>query len=138
MLQYEKETKMLKQLVALALAVALVQLSCVQMAMARTTTEKEMRFAEKIKAGVAKLGTGKEALVKVDLRDGTKLNGYLLEANENSFVVVDAKTGAATTVTYPQVKQVKGNNLSTGAKIAISIGIAVGLIVLLVATIGRS
>ena len=129
---------MFKQLVALALAVALVQLSCVQLAKARTTTEKEMRFAEKVKAGVGKLGTGKEALVKVKLRDGTKLNGYLLEANENSFVVVDSKTGEATSVTYPQVKQVKGNNLSTGAKIAISIGIAVGLIVLLVATIGRS
>ena len=51
---------------------------------------------------------GKGALVRVKLRDGTKLAGYVSEANENSFVIVDSKTGAATNVPYPQVKQVKG------------------------------
>ena len=35
------------------------------------------------------------------------------------------KTGGATEVPYPQVKSVKGNNLSTGAKIAIGVGIAI-------------
>jgi hypothetical protein len=34
--------------------------------------------------------------------------------------------------TYPQVKQVKGNNLSTGAKIAISVAIIVGIIALVI------
>ena len=129
---------MWKQLVALFLAVVLVQLTCGRIISAHTLHEKEVQDAEKVKAGISKLGTGKEALVRVKLRDGTKLNGYVSEANEDNFVVVDSKTGNATTVPYPQVKQVKGNNLSTGAKIAISIGIAVGLIVLLVATIGRS
>ena len=46
---------MFKQLVALALAVALVQLSCVQMAMARTTAEKEMRLPKRSKQASASL-----------------------------------------------------------------------------------
>ncbi len=129
---------MFRQLMALTLAVVLIQLTCGQLAMAHTPAEKEARFAEKVKAGIAKLGTGKKALVKIKLQDGTKLNGYVREANENTFVVIDSRTGDATTVPYPQVKQVKGNNLSSGAKIAITIGIAVGLILLLVATVGRS
>ena len=47
--------------------------------------------------------------------------------DEERFTVTD-KTGAATSVAYPQVKSVQGNNLSTGAKIAIGVGIAAALI----------
>ena len=32
------------------------------------------------------------------------------------------------TIAYPQVKSVKGNNLSTGAKIAIGVGIVAAII----------
>src|SRR5205807_8424139 len=99
---------MFKQILALTLAVMLVQLTGSARVIARTPTEKDARFVEKVKAGIAKLGTGKDALVKVKLRDGTKLSGYIREANDNSFVVV-AKTGEVTKVPYPQVKQAKGN-----------------------------
>jgi len=47
---------------------------------------------------------------------------------EEGFTVIDSKTGMATTVAYPQVKSVKGNNLSTGAKIAIGVGIGAALL----------
>ncbi|MEO6050714.1 MAG: hypothetical protein ABIP78_05200 [Pyrinomonadaceae bacterium] len=53
--------------------------------------------------------------------------------NENSFVVINEKTASPTEVPYPNAKQVKGNNLSTGAKIAIGVGIA--LLVLVIAGI---
>src|SRR5437588_11885320 len=129
---------MFKKLMAIALVTLMLHVTYSQTALAHGTPEKEARFAEKVKAGIAKLGTGKDALVKVKLRDGAKLDGYVSEASESSFVVVDSKTGTATTIPYPQVKQVKGNNLSTGAKIAIFIGITVGLIILLVATVGKS
>ena len=76
-----------------------------------------------MKKGISKLGTGAEARIEVKLRDKTKLKGYVGEAGEDSFVVVDEKTGAASTVTYSQVKQVKGNNLSQGAEIAIGVGV---------------
>jgi len=55
------------------------------------------------------------------LRDKTKLKGYVQEIAEAHFVVIDDRTGAVTTVAYPQVKQIKGNSLSTGAKIAITL-----------------
>jgi len=46
-------------------------------------------------------------------------------------VVTDLKTGASNNVAYADVRQIKGNNLSTRAKIAIGVSIAAGLIVLI-------
>lgn len=116
---------MLKKILSLALAGFLMEVASVQPVAAVTLTkaEKEAQFVEKVKAGITQLGTGTEARVEVKLRDKTKLKGYISEASAEQFTVVDAKTGMATIVAYPQVKQVKGNNLSKGAKIAIGIGI---------------
>jgi hypothetical protein len=61
------------------------------------------------------------------LQDKTRLAGYISEAKSDSFVVTNAKTGAMTTVAYSEVTQVKGHNLSTGAKIAIGIGIGAAI-----------
>jgi hypothetical protein len=41
----------------------------------------------------------------------------------------------ASRVTYPQVKQVKGNNLNTAAEIALGIGIIVLPIILVLLTV---
>ncbi len=87
---------------------------------ANTTLEEQARFAEKVKTVIAKLGVGPDARIEVKLRDKTKLSGYVSEVSESSFVVTNAKTGATTAVAYPDVKQVKGNNLSTGQKFAIA------------------
>lgn len=124
---------MFKKLVAIALVSLMLHVTYSQTALAHGNPDKDAHFAEKVKTGIVKLGTGKDALVKVKLRDGTKLNGYISEANEDSFVVIDAKSGTATTVPYPQVKQVKGNNLSSGAWVAIGIGVIVGVVVLVLA-----
>lgn len=93
--------------------------------------EKEAQFVKRVREGIAKLGVGEEARIEVKLRDATKLNGYVGEANVESFTVVDAKTGTATRVAYAQVKGVKGNNLSEGAKIAIGVGALILLAVIL-------
>ncbi|HEY0546343.1 MAG TPA: hypothetical protein VGC91_13275 [Pyrinomonadaceae bacterium] len=58
------------------------------------------------------------------------MKGYISQADEVSFVVV-GNDGAATRVEYSRVKQVKGNNLSTGVRIAITVGIAFALVLLL-------
>src|SRR5215207_717174 len=114
---------MLKKILSLALAGSLMAAASARPVSAVTLTkaEKEARFVEKVKAGITKLGTGTEARVEVKLRDKTKLKGYISEASAEQFTVVDAKTGVATIVAYPQVKQVKGHNLSRGAEIAIGI-----------------
>ena len=114
---------MLKKILSLMLVGLLLNVIGVNSAYAGSKEEKEARFVEKVKAGVRKLGTGREARVEVKLRDKTKLKGYVGEAGEDNFVDVDDKTGAASTVAYPQVQQVKGNNLSKAAKIALGVGV---------------
>lgn len=101
-------------------------------ATASTKAEKDAKNIEKIRAGIAKLGTGREARVMVRLKNKSKISGFVSEAGSESFVVTDLKTGAATTVAYPEVTQVQGNNLSKGAKIAIAVGIVAGVIIVLV------
>jgi hypothetical protein len=116
---------MCKKLLSLTLAALLIHLLVgAQSASASTDTQKQARLAEKIKVGILKLGIGKEARVAVKLRDKTKLVGYVSEVREDRFAITDISTGATTMVTYPDVAQVKGHNLSTGAKIAI-IGLAI-------------
>ena len=78
---------------------------------------KKALLASKVKAGVAQLGTGKFAVVRVVLYDKTKYHGYITEIGEDSFVVADAKTGATAPIAYPEVKGVKGSNFSTGAEV---------------------
>ena len=122
---------MFRKTLSLALAATLVGLFALRVAHATSEAEKQAKFTGKVKAAVLKLGTGEAARVKVTLRDKTKLEGYVSGAGEDSFAVTNAKTGAVTTVAYPQVKSVKGNNLSTGAKIAIGAGVAAAIILLI-------
>lgn len=119
---------MFRKLVTFLLVASVINLAGVRLAYAGSKEEKQMRFAEKVKANVLKLGTGESARVKVKLRDQAKLEGYISEAGAETFTITNRKTGVATTVAYPQVKSVQGNNLSTGAKIAIGVGIAAAVI----------
>jgi hypothetical protein len=57
---------------------------------------------------------------------------------KTSFVIVDEKTNATSTVAYPQVKQVKGNNLSTAAEIALGVGVILLPILIVVLLISQS
>jgi len=114
---------MFKTVLSLVLALFLFSVEGVTPAHADLTKEKETRFAEKVKEGISKLGTGAEARIEVKLRDTTKLKGYIVEASDESFVIADEKTSSTCRVAYSQVKQVKGNNLSKSAKIAIGVGV---------------
>ena len=122
---------MTKKILSPALAILLVNLIIVHPANASSGGEARDRRIEEVKASIAKLGTGIQARVEVRLLDSSKLKGYISEVGDEHFVVVRAETGVATTVTYPQVAQVRGNNLSTGAKIAITVGVFVVLVLLL-------
>jgi len=127
---------MLKTVLSLMLVGLLVYTAGAVPVYADSKAEKEVRFGEKIKEGVRRLGTGESTRVEVRLRDKTRLKGYISEAGENNFVVVDA-SGANHTVPYPQVKKVRGNNLSTGARIAIGVAIVAAILTLVVIA-GRS
>lgn len=121
----------MKKLLTMMVACLMLGTVSVRPVAASSNAEKEARFAGKVKVGVEKLGSGRDARVEIKLRNKTRLKGYVSEIGENEFVVTDVKTGASNKVAYGDVKQIKGNNLSTGAKIAIGVSVAVGLILLI-------
>ena len=120
---------MLKKICSVTLAALLLQVAAAP-ALAKSAAEKESQRAEKVRTKLAKLGTGEDARVKLELRDKTKLEGYVSEVGAESFVIT-SRAGVATTVAYPQVGKARGHNLSTGAKIGIGVGIAVGIVLLI-------
>jgi hypothetical protein len=123
-------TKSLSALVACSL----MMLMCTVPASAATKEEeKQRRFTEEVRAGICRLGVGEDARIAIRLRDKTKLKGYVSDVGDGSFVITNVKTGVATTVDYPDVAQVKGNNLATGWKIAIGVGIGVGVVFIIIA-----
>jgi|ERR1044072_1603570 hypothetical protein len=129
---------MLKKVLSLVFVGVLLSGAGVRLVYAESKEEKATRLAEKVKAGISKLGTGAEARIEVKLRDKTKLKGYVSEAGEDSFVIVDEKTSATSRVTYLQVQQVKGNNLSTAAEIAIGVGVILLPIVIVLLLVSKS
>lgn len=128
---------MLKKTLSLTIVALLINLMTVNFAFAESN-KKDAKFAEKVKSAVARLGVGEQARIEIKLRDKTKLKGYVKEAGDESFVVLDSKSGVETIVAYPNVKQVRGNNLSTGAKIAIGVGIGAGITLLILFLIATS
>jgi hypothetical protein len=124
---------MLKKLLTILLICLVMNLATNVAFAGNSKEEKAAKKIEKIKADIATLGTGTYAKIEVKLFDKTKLKGYITEVKTDSFTLMNEKTGATNEVSYPQVKQVKGNNLSTGVKIAIGVGILVVVVVLVCA-----
>lgn len=121
---------MFKKICSLMLSALLLQAAAIP-AFAATSAEKEAKRAEKVRTQLARLGTGQDARVKLELRDKTQLEGYISELGGESFVVTN-KAGVATTVAYPQVGKVKGHNLATGDKIVIGVGVGVAIVLLVI------
>ena len=123
---------MSKKVFTMALCCLLIQAAiCTQPASASSKEDKQVRFAERVKAEVAKFRVGRDARVSVRLHDKTRTAGYISEVNEDSFVVTNLKTGANTKVAYPAVTKIKGQHITAGLKIALEvIGVAVGVLVL--------
>ncbi|HRH42095.1 MAG TPA: hypothetical protein PKY82_10655 [Pyrinomonadaceae bacterium] len=103
---------------------------------AQTNQTKTEKKTAKVKEKINKLGLGEQVKVKVKLYNDSTYEGYVKEATEDNFVVVD-KNGASNTIKYSDVNSVGGKNLSTGTKIAIGAGIGVGIGILLAILIVR-
>ena len=118
---------MLKKVLSLVLTGLLINMAAVTSSYARSQDE-QARNIEKVKESVRKLGVGAEARVEVKLHDGRKLKGYIQEAGEDNFTLIDSKDGTVTTVAYSQVKQLQGRNRSTAAKVGINVAKGVGVV----------
>ena len=122
---------MLKNFLSLLLVGLLIHIANPTPVLAKSRTEKETQKVEKVRAAILSLGVGPAARIKVKLKDKTKLEGYIKEAGDDHFVIADARTGSDTVVAYPQVKTAQGQNLSKGAKIAIGVGIAAAIVIVI-------
>ena len=122
------------KLVALVLVLAVTSNSMALMAGQTADTTNQTpgsKNAAKIKAEVQKRGIGKQARVKVTLRNDTEVRGYVSQIDDASFQVTNPKTQGVTTVTYADVKRVRGSGLSKVASIAIGIAAVAGVLILL-------
>ena len=77
---------------------------------------------EKIKTKVLKLGVGVNARVAVRLRDNSQLTGYISDAGQDSFTVVERGTGFSKTVSYADTQSVKKAGSGVSAKTLIILG----------------
>ena len=120
-----------RKLISFALIIALSVAASFKAVYANSQDEKQARSAAKVKQKISELGTGKNARVEVQLKDGTKLKGYVSEIKDDSFVVIGSESGAVTPIAYSQVKRLKGRGLSTGAKILVWLGVTAGVLLLI-------
>lgn len=97
---------MLKRLLSIFLVFLSVNIICDAQRPAGTTPTDIEKETDKVISNVYKIGLNTGTLMKVVLRDGTELTGYINEANQESFVLVN-DTGGAITLTYERVKLVK-------------------------------
>ena len=119
---------MFKKFLSLTLIALLINVIGVRPIRAGAQVVRQTRNVEKVKENVRRLGTGEAARVELKLWDGRKLKGYIREAGEDDFSVVDAKTGVAQAVTYAEVRQVKGSNNVTAAKVGLTIAKGVAIV----------
>ncbi|HEX8494043.1 MAG TPA: hypothetical protein VF658_14450 [Pyrinomonadaceae bacterium] len=113
--------------VLLALLVANVLIGAPTLAGPRLKTQAQT--VEQIKIKVAKLGVGEKARATVQLKDGTKIKGYITEARDGEFVIRDRQTNEPRTVSYRDVVKIeKSGGHSTARNIAIGVAVGVGAV----------
>lgn len=118
---------MLKHL-TLLLAVLTASLSAAQPATAQSNVKLAEKTA-KVKTNIQKIGTGTDAVVKVNLYDQTQYKGYISRIGDDDFEIIDSSKNNHL-VRYADVRSIGGKNMSSGAKIGIGIGIGAGATIL--------
>lgn len=97
----------------------------------RGQTSPDTNAIEKTRAKVEKLGVGPKARVEGKLRDNTKFKGHISAASQDTFTLVDAKTGASQTIGYADVDHIKkrGSGFSTRNWVILGAAVAATVIV---------
>ncbi len=96
------------------------------------TPSQQRTQVEKIKADVQKHVTGGKARVKVTLRDKTQRKGSIVQIEDSSFSMTDEKAGGTKSISYEDVERIQGPGLSKGAQIAIGVGVAAAIVLIVI------
>ena len=81
----------------------------------------------KVKAEVVNRLNKKEEHVKVRLRNGTEVKGYITQSSENGFTLSNEKTKTGTDIAYADVQDLEGRGMSKTKKILIATGVAAAI-----------
>ena len=95
--------------------------------------QQQLDQTAKVKAEVVDRLKKKEEHVKIRLRNGTEVKGYITQTSDNGFTLSNEKTKTGTDIAYADVQHVEGRGMSKTKKIAIGVGVAVGVFAALVA-----
>ena len=97
----------------------------------RAQSAPDAQVIDKTRAKVQRLGVGPKARVEGKLRDNTKFKGHISAAGQDSFTVIDAKSGASQTIDFGDVASVKkrGSGFSTRNWVIVGAAVATTLIV---------
>src|SRR5258705_10326845 len=82
----------------------------------------DQQATEKIRTKELKLGVGVNARVQVKLRDNNQLNGYISDADQDSFTVVERGSGSSKTISYADTQSVKKAGSGVSAKTLLILG----------------
>jgi hypothetical protein len=93
---------------------------------------QESAQVNKVRTDIQKYDTAKKKQLKVTLRGGDELKGYVSRSDDMSFDL-NEKSGHVSKLTYADVDKVQGAGLGRGAKIAIVVGCAVAVTVVVFA-----
>jgi hypothetical protein len=85
-----------------------------------------------VKTEIQKYDTAKKKQVKVTLRSGNELKGYVSRLDDVSFDLTE-KSGRVSKLSYEDVEKVHGGGLSRGAKIGIVVAGAIAVVALVFA-----
>lgn len=100
---------------------------------AQAQNDRDSRLALNIKNTVARVGTEPNRKIKVKLRDGTKLKGYITEIKDDYFALLDDKSGKIVSVQYSQAAEAKRDGLPKFATALIGGGVLIGGLLILTA-----
>ena len=124
---------MLKTTGSFLIAISVFQFLFIAPAFAQNLTDAAE--TAKIKTALTKRGTGEKAKIKIKLRDGREIKGWIAELNADDFVIADSKTKNQTKIFYNDVVKVKKSGLSLGAKLGIA-ALVVGAAAVIVIAVG--
>ncbi len=115
----------------LAIAVVGIVLVVTPGVQLRAQTIAQLKATEKARASVLKFGVGRTSRVEIKLNDQSKVKGYISEAGQDTFTVVDLQTGSSQKLAYADVAQVKklGGGLSTGTWLIIGGAAAAAIVI---------
>ena len=95
--------------------------------MGQSRAQQQLDQTAKVKNEVVKRLNKKEEHVKVRLRNGTEVKGYITQTSENGFTLSNEKTKTGTDIAYADVANVEGRGMSKTKKIAIAAGVSVAI-----------